>query len=333
MDKYALYQTGDFLRDESFVNWVLYPDENDQTWAVWLQLHPEKREAVEEAVSIIRSFDFQQQPVAANYYSQLKQRIDQTIASQSIEQAPAARIIPVWLKAAALVAGLLIGGFILYYIIKPGYVTISTPYAAIQRVWLPDSSEVVLNAHSTIRYRRGWNHAQREVWITGEAFFKVRHIELTSAAQTFTVHAGKADITVLGTEFDVRVSNNTTGVFLQQGKVQLRIPASHEQTIMQPNDYCQYHPAQGKIVTREANPLLYTAWMEHRYRFESTPAREVCATLKAYFGYDFDIRKQALAQQPISGTLELQHEAVMWKILSELLNAKVSKKGNTIVIE
>jgi transmembrane sensor len=237
------------------------------------------------------------------------------------------------LKAAAVVTGLVVCALVLYYVRKPSYTFISTPYAAIKTVWLPDSSEVVLNANSSIRFNTSSTSNKREVWITGEAFFKVRHINIAGKAQPFAVYAGDAVIEVLGTEFNVKNVNNSTSVLLQQGKVRFSIPASHSQTIMQPNDYCQYDAAQEKIITRVANPALFTAWMEKKYRFQKAAVQEVCETLKEYFGYEFIIRKPQLATQAVSGTLELQNEQVMLQVLSELLNAKVSKQGNQVVIE
>lgn len=334
MDKYALYQTEDFLRDESFINWVLDPEgKSAKEWDEWMNTNPVKKAAAQKAINIIRSFDFKKEQVGDNFYIDLKKRIDQTITTQQPVQLKAATAFPVWLKAAAVIAGLLLGGIALFYYVKPSWNTISTPYAAIKTVWLPDSSEVVLNANSTIRYQGNWNSNEREVWITGEAFFNVRHIDKAGEAQHFTVHAGDAAIEVLGTEFNVKNINNITGVMLRQGKVRFSVPASHAQTIMQPNDYCVYNVTPGKIITSVADPVLYTSWMEHRYRFEKTPAREVCETLKEYFGYDFIIRKPDLGEQPVSGTLELQNEQVMFKVLSELLNASVTKNENNVVIQ
>jgi len=333
MNKYEYYQTEDFLRDESFINWVLDPEGRDQTWNEWMKSNPDKKDAAQKAIDIIRSFDFKKEPVADQFYVDLKQRIDQTIAQQRQRPARRATLVPVWLKVAAIITGIILGGYALYFYWKPSYTTISTPYAAIKTVWLPDSSEVVLNANSTIRFQPGKSFNKRDVWITGEAFFKVRHISIAGEAQHFTVYAGDAKIEVLGTEFNVKCINKTTGVMLRQGKVRFSVPATHAQTIMNPNDYCIYSATQSKILTHVANPVLYTSWMEQKYRFEKTPAREVCKTLKEYFGYDFIIRKPELAEQPISGTLELQNEQVMYSILSELLNASVTKQGDSVVIE
>lgn len=334
MDKYINYQTEDFLRDESFINWVLDPDnENNQAWTIWMNTGPVKKEAAQKAIDLIRSFDFKKETVPDDLYGRLKQRIDHTIADNDAIPLKPKPVLGIWLKAAAVIAGLLIGAGVLYFFRKPSYTFISTPYAAIKTVWLPDSSEVVLNANSSIRFDRNPTHNKREVWITGEAFFKVRHINIAGKAQPFAVYAGDAVIEVLGTAFNVKSTNNTTGVMLREGKVRFSIPASHSETIMQPNDYCQYNALDKTVVTRVANPMLFTSWMEHKYRFEKTPVREVCETLKTYFGYDFIIRKPELATQAVSGTLELQNEQVLLHVLSELLNAKVTKQGTQVIIE
>jgi ferric-dicitrate binding protein FerR (iron transport regulator) len=210
--------------------------------------------------------------------------------------------------------------------------TISTPYAAIKSVQLPDGSTAVLNAHSTIRFHKDFAGHQREVWLTGEAFFEVRHITLAGKAQRFVVHAGATDVEVLGTEFNVKTGDHTTGVMLRRGKVQFGVPNTTLQTIMQPSDYCQYNTTPQGITTRVVNPVLFTGWMEHKYRFENTSAYEVCRTLEEYFGYEFIIKKTSMIDQRISGTLELSNEQVMFSALGVLLNASVAKSGNKVII-
>jgi transmembrane sensor len=330
MDKYGDYQTEDFLRDESFINWVLNPEgANNRSWAAWVKANPHKEETVRKAIDIISSFDFKQEAVAENFYTDLKKSIDQTIGHTTRQPSGVVNLFSKWLSVAAIVTGILVGGAVVYYFMKPSYAEVSTPYAATKTVWLPDSSEVVLNANSKIRYLSNWDK-KREVWISGEAFFKVRH--LTTAGK-FIVYAANTEIEVLGTEFNVKSISNTTGVMLQKGKVKFSIPTRKMQTVMQPDDYCQYNTSLGKIITSPVDPELHTAWMKHKYRFEKTPASEVCQTLTAYFGYAFIFRHSELAKQHISGTLELQNEQLMLSTLSELLNASITKSGQDMIIE
>jgi transmembrane sensor len=332
MDKYKEYQTEDFLQDESFINWVLHPEKDaNQAWTKWMDSGAANKAVAQKAIEMIRSFDFKKEAVADDFYANLKQRIDHTIAAEHTIKSRKP-VIGNWLKAAVVIAAVLTAALVFYYR-KPSYTFFSTPYAATKTVWLPDSSEVVLNANSSVRFNKDRTGNKREVWITGEAFIKVRHIDIAGKAQPFVVYAGEAVIEVLGTEFNVKSINNTTAVMLRQGKVRFSIPASHSETIMQPNDYCQYDAAQGKIITQVADPALLTAWMEHKYRFENAGIKEVCETLREYFGYDFIIRKAGLDTQTVSGTLELQNEQVMWQVLSELFKAKVYREKNQVIIE
>jgi len=334
MDKYSTYQTEDFLKDESFINWVLDPEgENNQAWTKWMNAGSTKKEAAQKAIEIIRTLDFKKETIASEFYNNLKQRIDNTIASEQAIPLPPKRLTGSWLKAAAVIGALLISGLVLYYFRKPTYTYISTPYAATKTIWLPDSSEVVLNANSSIRFDRNRTAGKREVWITGEAFFKVRHIDRAGAAQPFAVYAGDAVIEVLGTEFNVKTINNTTGVLLQKGKVRFSVPGKKAAAIMQPNEYCQYSAAQGKITTRVANPVLFTSWLEKKYRFEKATVQDVCETLSEYFGFEFIIHNNKLDTLTISGTLELQNEQVLLQVLGELLHTTVAREGNQVIIE
>ena len=337
MKKFSEYETNDFLKDESFINWVLNPDgSGGQSWQAWMNANPNKSEAAQKAIDIIRSFDFKEETVADDFYVNLKQRIDLTNFAIQETHTNLQRdrpFVSMWGKVAAAIIALVVGFIVLYSIRKPSYQYVSTPYAAIKTVWLPDSSEVILNANSSIRFQKGVTKDKREVWVTGEAFFKVRHIDIAGKAQPFEVHAGDAVIEVLGTEFNVKNTDNTTGVLLRQGKVRFWVPAGNAETIMKPNDYCLYDEAQKKIITRVANPVLFTSWMEHKYRFENTTVKEVCETLRAYYGYDFIIRNNKLDTQTFSGTLELQNEQVMLTVLGELFKTKITKEGKEIIVE
>src|SRR5690606_9840600 len=62
--KYAEYDIDDFLTDEFFIQWVKQPNENNRHfWEKWLDQHPEKRDVVMQAVSIISSVHCQEKHV------------------------------------------------------------------------------------------------------------------------------------------------------------------------------------------------------------------------------------------------------------------------------
>src|SRR5690606_7173224 len=62
--KYTEYDIDDFLTDEFFIQWVKQPNENNRHfWEKWLEQHPEKRDMVMRAVSIISSVHYQEKRV------------------------------------------------------------------------------------------------------------------------------------------------------------------------------------------------------------------------------------------------------------------------------
>jgi transmembrane sensor len=109
-----------------------------------------------------------------------------------------------WASVTAIAAMLLIS----FYIFRPAPVikgtdrqVISTHYGKRMYSLLPDGSSVWLNAGSSVSYAPDLlKGGKREVTLTGEAYFDVKH----DAAHPFIVHAGKLQIVVLGTSFNVK---------------------------------------------------------------------------------------------------------------------------------
>ncbi len=68
----------------------------------------------------------------------------------------------------------------------------------------PDGTKVWVNAGSKLTYDNKYDLKTREVYLSGEAFFEVRH----NAEKPFIIHTDKMDITDLGTVFNVRCYSN-----------------------------------------------------------------------------------------------------------------------------
>jgi transmembrane sensor len=84
-----------------------------------------------------------------------------------------------------------------------GKLAVQTEYGKLKQVLLPDSSSIVLNANSKIEYDKNWSKGKRrEVWLEGEAFFDVRHLNQdttqVSTYDQFVVHTEDLDVEVLG---------------------------------------------------------------------------------------------------------------------------------------
>lgn len=95
-----------------------------------------------------------------------------------------------------------------------GIITYTTGMAEHKRVLLPDSTEVMLNANSTLAYT-----GHRHTTLSGEAHFKVK----SNPQDPFYLATEAVDVKVTGTEFNIEAypgSSNTT-VELFEGRLEL----------------------------------------------------------------------------------------------------------------
>ena len=60
---YKEYTTIDFVEDEYFIRWVKSPDEqSEQFWKMWIAKHPEKRDEMMLAKSILLNLGYKHDP-------------------------------------------------------------------------------------------------------------------------------------------------------------------------------------------------------------------------------------------------------------------------------
>ncbi len=127
------------------------------------------------------------------------------------------------LSAAASII-ILIGTFYLFNFNKQ--VTCITQSGEMKEFILPDQSKVILNADSKLTYKKSSWRNSREVYLTGEAGFKVKKGSL------FTVNTSKGNVRVLGTDFNVFARNDDFKVSCFTGKVQVRLNENSNSVIL-----------------------------------------------------------------------------------------------------
>src|SRR6185312_3317341 len=99
---------------------------------------------------------------------------------------------------------------------------------------LADGSKVWLNAASSLRFPTAFTGKERNVEITGEAYFEVAH----NAAMPFIVHKGSTIIKVLGTHFNVNAydDESSLNVTLLEGGVSVENSNTHQSQVIIPGE-------------------------------------------------------------------------------------------------
>jgi ferric-dicitrate binding protein FerR (iron transport regulator) len=216
--------------------------------------------------------------------------------------------IPLFRFAAAVVVGaaLLVAGYITFFSspASPTLVEVSAPAQSVNSVVLPDGTEVNLNSNTHLSYPKKFAAGCREVTIAGEAFFEVK----PDKHKPFIIHAGDAQIKVLGTSFNVNAypEEKKIEVIVETGKVQVTnstLPTiENHELILAPGDKgtldCANHAL---LKTTNLNPN-FLAWKTHDLYFKSTSLAEVISDLEKT--YKIKIR---LADPGLNGLLLTAH--------------------------
>jgi ferric-dicitrate binding protein FerR (iron transport regulator) len=179
-----------------------------------------------------------------------------------------------WMKPLLRVASVVLIGFVLSYLFWPkGSVKIDTQFGEQATVSLPDESKVIINAVSELAYNeKNWSE-DRKVKLIGEAFFDV------VKGSRFEVVTPAGEITVLGTEFNVKQRGDFFEVTCYEGSV--KVVSGQNEVILEIGD--NFRSAGGKISTGK-NIYSEPQWTKAVSTFERVPVSEVFAELERQFG-------------------------------------------------
>jgi len=336
---YSQYALSDFLEDDFFIRWVIAPDvQANIFWEAFLQHYPEKKEIVTQAVSIIATY----RSLETFTNASRKEIVWDNIRAEIQRHAPVkqATIIPFFIKVAAAITLLAVFGSV-FWLMRDHRNTVTTAHNEVTKVILPDHSVVMLNGNSTLRYDTDWDtDAPREVWIDGEAFFKVKHINRDTLhidpAHRFIVHSNNLDIEVLGTSFNVQQHEEKTNVTLISGKVKVQFTgapsAQAPDVIMLPGDFVEYGAQ--KLLARKKlpNPERATSWMKQEILFTNPYLKDIVKILESDYGYTVEVKEAALLELRIEGEISVSSVDELLSTVSATLGIHIETNQKHILM-
>jgi ferric-dicitrate binding protein FerR (iron transport regulator) len=150
------------------------------------------------------------------------------------------------------------------------YNTVTTPMGGQYQVILPDGSIVWLNAASSLRFPIAFAGGERNVSLTGEAFFQVSPM----ANKPFKVaietpEGNEGNVEVLGTQFNIHAYTEDGGVktTLQEGSVKLTTKTSN-QRVLKPSQEATVDKS-GKIIgVKKVDMAGNLAWKNGEFNLE-----------------------------------------------------------------
>ena len=326
-----------FIMDDNFQNWVKHPTaESASFWEKWIAEHPEDAEEIQKARLIILSMDFKKTAEKEIPRHLLLERIQAAIHEGQRNIIPIkSNFANIYYKVAAVFLGLIICTAALYLLTHGSSEGYSTAYGEIKNLILPDGSTIVLNANSSVHFENNWeDHKAREVWLKGEAFFKIIHQE---DHQKFVVHTGQLDVEVLGTEFNVATRRNKTKVVLASGKVKLNTKGiTDDELYMDPGESVELSGDDNKIIKRRVNPDQFSSWRRKQLVFKATPLAEIAQTLEDNYGWESTFKEDTIKTYQFTGTVStesVEEIELLLVAISEAFNIEVLKEDNEIIFK
>lgn len=327
-DKYSQYSLQDFLDDDAFIKWVSGKEQDAaaaQFWSNFSLLYPSAAKNFDFAVNVIRTYRSQEIWENKNNKAHLLERITATIEAQPVARV---RWLSTWMKAAAVVLLISVGGYYLVnQVTKSSQEIVATGYGEKRTITLPDHSVVTLNASSSITYNKVWNEKQpREIWIEGEALFDVKHLNKISAEQRFIVHTNGITVEVLGTTFNIKSRHGKTNVGLITGKI--KVGYQKGAVVMQPGDYIEYADNQLVLAKKLDKPEKIKRWTQTQLTFTDATLGEIIETLQDNYGYVVKVKEASLKKLKIEGDINVTNVEELLTVITTTLNVKINQPSD-----
>lgn len=183
------------------------------------------------------------------------------------------------------------------------------PYGKTSEIILPDGTNVFLNAGSRLVYPEHFKKKFREVFLYGEAYFKVKH----DTKHPFVVQVNDLRINDLGTSFNVSAypSDSRIETVLTEGKLSINqnnVGLFDQATELIPGQLASFNRQTNQTIIKTVDVDNYTLWTQGMIKFESADLNRIVKKLERFYNISFQFDDPKLGELKISGKLELKED-------------------------
>lgn len=194
---------------------------------------------------------------------------------------------------------------------------------------LPDGTEVWLNAASELVFPPAFEKNKREVFLTGEAFFDVKHADRIP----FIIHTNNVVTKVLGTAFNIKAYPGQPDVLVtvKRGKVEVSKDNKVIATLT-PGQQVQV-PSVAAPVVKNVKEEEVAEWTSGKLRYDGRPLADILQDLERTYNVRIIVEGDRLAQEKLTTSFrrDIGVEQAL-RILCELTNAKLTIEKEQYII-
>ncbi len=187
---------------------------------------------------------------------------------------------------------------------------------------LPDNSVITLNKNSEISYKKSFNKTDRQLTLSGEAFFKVT----PNKQKPFEIEVDNIKVTVVGTSFNINEDKKGTEVIVETGVV----------TVQLKDKIVKLLPGQKIFISKDAHELLvqpnhnklYNYYRTNEFVCNNTPLSELVEILNKNYNANIKILNPETANLRLTTKFSKESLDEILNIISETLNLTIEHEKN-----
>lgn len=230
-------------------------------------------------------------------------------------------------RIAASLALIIIAGVTIYLKFGDPKKTIQTS-DSFQSITFPDNSTARLYRNTSITFPAQFKGTLREVNLTeGEAFFSIT----PDKSKPFVIHTSEADITVVGTSFNVMVKNDSVEIGVQEGTVVLSTTSENLQLVK--GSSATVIASTGRIVKNDPADINDWAYATQRFVFNDTPLREVIKDLEKAFPISIAVSNENIENCKLTAIFDNDSAGKIVDLIAESLNLSLTKNESVFTLE
>lgn len=240
------------------------------------------------------------------------------------------------IAAVTLVAALCIG---LASLFGPGE-EFTTPVGKIDRLNLPDGSEVVLGARSDITVKFT-SKERRVTLLTGEAFFNVAR----DAERPFLVAVDNQIVRAVGTQFEVHRDEQKIRVAVVEGVVEVSgapeaesaageaRPLTARKTVLAAGQQFVANRVSGRAEpVRFISTQATATWRSGRLFYEDATVGEVVDDISRYYPHSIEIQSDEVRAMRITGSFKLDRIEELFDNFERVLPIRVDRREDRSIV-
>ncbi|WP_158605160.1 FecR family protein [Hanamia caeni] len=208
------------------------------------------------------------------------------------------------------------------------YNTLTTPRGGQYQVVLPDGSKVWLNASSSLRFPTAFIGKERNVELTGEAYFEVAK----NKEKPFHVNVNGMQVEVLGTHFNINAyaDENSIKTSLLEGSV--KIKRGSVSGLLKPGQQGILDDNNNDLKINRADMDEVVAWKNGLFQFDGANIKTIMLEISRWYNMEI-VYEGNVPERSFVG--KISRDAQLSDVLKilELSSVKFKVEGRKIIVQ